>query len=76
MFLVLKRTHNIYLKNKDLQQMKKYFYSPALKWGGGGGGGRARLDLDCTSFSHNFVSTQYLENKLIECHQILYMHSY
>ena len=24
----------------------------------------------------NFVSTQYLENQLVEFHQILYMHSY
>ena len=40
----------------------------------------SRLDLGWPSFRpsfrHNFVSAQYLENKLIEFHQILYMHSY
>ena len=32
----------------------------------------AILDLGCQSFCHNFVSAQYLENKLIEFHKILY----
>ena len=36
----------------------------------------AILDLGCPSFRHNFVSAQYLENKLIEFHQIVNMHSY
>ena len=30
----------------------------------------------CHSVLHNFVSAQYLENKMIEFHQILYMHWY
>ena len=44
------------------------FYSPALKWGGG--------LYWIWVVRHNFVSTQYFENKLLEFHQILYMHSY
>ena len=44
----------------------------------------AILDLCCLSFClsvirhyvrHNFVSTQYIENKSTEFHQIIYMHS-
>ena len=41
--------------------------------------GDATLDMGCGSFCfsvhHNFVSSQYLQNKLIEFHKILFMHS-
>ena len=39
-------------------------YSPALKRGGGGS----------TEFVLSIHPSQYLENKLIEFHQVLYMH--
>ena len=41
---------------------------------GGGGGGEGVYWIWVVR--HNFVSTQYFENKLLEFHQILYMHSY
>ena len=45
-------------------------YSPTLKKGG-----YTRFGLSVNlSGRHNFISTQYLENKLIEFHQILCMH--
>ena len=49
---------------------KALYYSPALKkWGYTGFGLSVIL-----SVRHNFVSAQYLENKLIEFDQILYTH--
>ena len=57
---------------------RRYHYSPPLK--NRGGGGLYRILVVSHSFllslRHNFVSLQYFENKLIDFHQILYMHSY
>ena len=65
------RSQNIKKKSENNKKHRTQdFFSPALKKVG------AILDLNCSSFRpsfyHNFVSAQYLENKLIEFHQILY----
>ena len=65
------------------------FIAPTLKKGGytkpplwkGGGGGLSWIWVVChpfrqSSIRHNFIYTQYLENKLIEFHKILCMHWY
>ena len=52
------------------------YYSPTLKKGGYIGFGLSVNLLVLPSVCHNFVSAQYLENKLIDFHQILYMHSH
>ena len=55
----------------ELVSLRPNYYSPTLKKG---------IWVVChsvrSSVRHNFVSAHYLENKSIDFHQILYMHSY